>query len=164
MTPEEQRAYFAGCLDCDGCISCSKINSATPRIRITVANNDYLLLKTLQEAYGGGISYSGQTCAAWFIDAKEPQLRFLLDVLPYALIKRPIVKLAINFLCQDVGMGGSGHEKERARRQVIGVLITRFNHRFRKGDACLRRNQAFQANGTDDPLLTKLQNEGGPKK
>jgi len=33
-----------------------------------------------------------------------------------------------------------------------------------KCDACLRRSQAFQANGTDDPLLTKLQNEGGPKK
>jgi len=30
-------------------------------------------------------------------------------------------------------------------------------------DACIRRNQAFQANDMVDPLLTKLQNEGGPK-
>jgi hypothetical protein len=152
MPSERIKAYLAGFLDADGCINSFRPNGQTPRLRVSIANQDPRPLNLLKELYGGYISISGQTCTAWMTNNKDEILNFLTDVEPDLLVKRDRAILALEFVSLNVGNGGPTNDRNRTarqRREEISDEITRLNHT--KTPFIQERKEAFQLAGVVDP-------------
>lgn len=94
---EEERAYFAGFFDGEGCIGCTHSYQPTTgrryyQLKVAVSNCHYGILVDLQRYFGGCISIqtheSGtrSTCWGWHITTRNA-LRFLVCVRPFLRIK-----------------------------------------------------------------------------
>jgi len=100
MTNDEITIWAAGFFDGEGCISIGKPSgpkSTHYRMTVKVAQKIDTPLKVLQRYWGGSLwcderygSWQWQVCG-------ENASNFLMDVLPYLIVKRKHAKLAISF-------------------------------------------------------------------
>jgi hypothetical protein len=85
-------AYMAGFFDGEGCIRVNKTCTPTTtnyHLIVTIANNDQSILDSCLEIYGGDVRSKGKReCYSWSLFNKVNIKRFLLDTLPYLIVKR----------------------------------------------------------------------------
>jgi hypothetical protein len=103
MIQEVKKAWMAGIIDGEGCITCAKLRNGK-RLAITVTNTDLSILLEFFELYGGGIyqvhkeRVSRKSCWEWRISRITLCLKFLQDILPYLISKKDKAANAIKFL------------------------------------------------------------------
>ena len=107
MNDKTQWSYLAGLFDGEGtcCIrtSKSKIGTETLYLQTKIANTKVELMKWLIKNFGG-VYYASQhegrnsvECYQWMPKGKKNREIFFLGILPYLVIKRKQVMLALEF-------------------------------------------------------------------
>ncbi len=97
---ETEKAYFAGFIDGEGCVSFAwRKKYITPIIQIT--NTDYSVLVDFFNVYGGSVRSRNEIrpnrkdCYAWVVCGQKA-LKVVTDVLPYLRIKKPQAELLLS--------------------------------------------------------------------
>lgn len=95
-------AYMAGFFDGEGCIRVNKTLSRGVicyHLIATVANNDRSILDSYKEIYGGDVRKKGKReCFSWSLFNKNIIEKFLLDILPYLVVKREEALAAMEYI------------------------------------------------------------------
>ena len=106
MTKKEQVAYFAGLFDGEGCVFINKTwqnkRKLSPRykLQVSITNSNPKPLIIIKQLYGGIISArrkNNEKYKAWYVwrvTTKSAE-NFLRDILPYLIIKKEEVELAL---------------------------------------------------------------------
>lgn len=147
MNPRKslEKAYVAGLVDGEGSISLTSYLHRIGRehwvLKVGISNRYLPVLEQLRTQYEGNIHRSGssrapnrQPCYEWILTGRDRQIRFLLDVQPFARIKQEQVKLALSYL-RTIGSGSSlgrgkhltttQEEKRAALQEAMGILNKR---------------------------------------
>jgi len=115
-------AYMAGFFDGEGCIRVNKTLSRGVicyHLIATVANNDRSILDSYREIYGGDVRSKGKrNCYSWSLFNKVRIEQFLLDTLPYLVVKREEVLAALEY----IRLGHKKHCPEK-REELYQRLI-----------------------------------------
>ena len=121
---KEEPPYAAGFFDGEGCVRVNKTcteTTTTYHLILTVANNDQSILRAYQELYGGDVRAKGKRdCYSWSLFNKVDIKRFLLDSLPYLVVKREEALEAMKFI--DLGHKVVCPEKREEIYQRLIVL------------------------------------------
>ena len=83
-------AYFAGFFDAEGTVSVQDLNG----IRLAVAQNYRAICDALLQQYAGGLTRS-ESKFAWTVSNREDALKFISDIEPYSLEKKPQLELVL---------------------------------------------------------------------
>lgn len=90
-------AYAAGIIDGEGSIQIGK-NSSGDSIHIAVGNQHKALCDWLQVTFGGSVGYRKGTQSYVWSAQRTGMVKFLRMILPYSLIKRVRILLALKYL------------------------------------------------------------------
>jgi intein-encoded DNA endonuclease-like protein len=92
--------YAAGFFDADGCVGAySRTQGTRPYVNVTVANNCHEVLEQFKLEYGGCIERrAGKKCMCWRITGSTTTRPFLTQILPFAVVKKEQIKLALEIL------------------------------------------------------------------
>ena len=137
LSPEE-KAYIAGIVDGEGCISLYK-NRATYIPRLTIVNTNPLLSEYLQTKLGGN-TYKSKKKEGWKVAYNwQVQNQLALDIvktlLPYLILKRELALLFLSLQAiRDTGKNGKkfkGRFTSEAKEglEMVFVRIHKFNSR-----------------------------------
>lgn len=97
-------AYLAGLFDGEGCITVAKASTVNKLIlHVNFANTYFPLIETFKRIYSGWhqttpLHGNNKESYRWWITKKDQQEKFLLQVLPYLIIKREQAKLALKYI------------------------------------------------------------------
>ena len=95
-------AYLAGFFDGEGCVRVNKTptkNTISYHLIVTIANNDRSVLDSCKELYGGDVRPKGKRdCFSWSLFSKASIEKFLMDSLPYLVVKRDEALVALEFV------------------------------------------------------------------
>ena len=142
---ETQKAYIAGFVDGEGCISITKDKRprAGHQVTFRVCNTDKEVLDYLCAVTGLGyvtpaLMSTTEHRAPRFKDCK-PQwkwqfsangMRELLPViLPYLIVKLEVTKTALELLQSSLARGIGVSEEERSRREILYARMKELNQR-----------------------------------
>jgi len=94
--------YIAGFFDGEGCISIHKVADYYYQLTVVISSTSKEPLELLKNQYGGSLlcrpaSGNRQPCWQWKIRAVRTK-KFLLDIFPWLIIKRPQAAVALEFL------------------------------------------------------------------
>ena len=97
MTPE----YAAGFFDGEGCVNCSSSRNNS-FIRILIVNTNIDVLKEFKEIWGGDINPNHKPKAHWkqaytWRLQHKAATEFLIEILPFLIVKRKQAEAAIAF-------------------------------------------------------------------
>jgi len=99
MPSETERAWVAGFMDGDGCITLASASGPTYRKPLVVVDNtDMELLDELTRMYGGSIVLKKKSqehhrqAWSWRIYGADNVIRFLQDVLPYMRCPSKVIR------------------------------------------------------------------------
>ncbi len=84
-------AYFAGIFDAEGLVSVQDFNG----INLSIPQNHRAICDALLQRYAGGLTRSEKNFA-WKVSNREDALKFISDILPYSLEKKPQLELVLN--------------------------------------------------------------------
>ena len=119
---KSEPAYLAGFFDGEGCIRVNKTkteNSPNYHLIVTIANNDRSILDSCLEAYGGDVREKGKTgCYSWSLFNKVHIKQFLLDTLPYLVVKRDEALTGMDY----IDLGHKKHCPEQ-REEIYQRLV-----------------------------------------
>lgn len=119
---KSEPAYLAGFFDGEGCIRVNKTkteNSPNYHLIVTIANNDRSILDSCLEAYGGDVREKGKTgCYSWSLFNKVHIKQFLLDTLPYLVVKRDEALTGMDY----IDLGHKKHCPEK-REEIYQKLV-----------------------------------------
>lgn len=119
---KSEPAYIAGFFDGEGCIRVNKTlsrNVICYHLILTIANNDRFILNSCKEIYGGDVRLKGQTnCYSWSLFNKLYIEQFLLDTLPYLVVKKEEVLAGLEY----IRLGHKKHCPEK-REEIYQRLI-----------------------------------------
>lgn len=104
MPTNEQKAYFAGFFDGEGCIA-AKI-AKTRNINILVVQQDPRPLYLLNSVYGGSVRFRKNNIFVWYCPT-DNRKTFLEDLLPFLTVKKEVALLALELL-KFIPKKGSG--------------------------------------------------------
>jgi hypothetical protein len=139
LLTETQKAYLAGIIDGEGClrVDCGKNGKGTVKysITITVANTNFNLIKYLHSTTNIGsvlpIPKKGnrKPQLRWTVYSKQAE-EFLLQVLPYLLVKEPQAKILLEARkhCRIPGRRGLS-DKEKKSKEKLYLKIKKLNRR-----------------------------------
>jgi hypothetical protein len=117
-------AYMAGFFDGEGCIRVNKTctpTTTTYHLIATIANNDRSVLDSCLAIYGGDVRKKGKReCFSWSLFNKVNIKQFLLDTLPYLVVKREEALAAMKFI--DLGHKTICPEKREILYQELIAL------------------------------------------
>lgn len=129
------KAYIAGLIDGEGCISISRVKTPTKlprsmtrqtyyyRPAVIMVNTERTMLDYVATAYGGKVTRIkkaerfSKDVYQWVITGKNMR-RLLKDVLPYLLTKRKQARLILNFPIFPPSGYGSRRSEKMLRRQA----------------------------------------------
>lgn len=145
MKRNEMLAYAAGIVDGDGCINIMRIRyhrtnsrSIGYELRVMVTNTKKELLDWLETQFGGSVrlhhgeettSPNYKVCWRWSLPAKKAE-RFLMEISPFLLIKRPQVELALVFQ-KPKKAGKPLTDADASLQEAQFLLMKSFNKRGR---------------------------------
>ena len=96
------QSYLAGYFDGEGCITISKTSTgAAPQYHLVaqITNTDLPMLELCRRVHGGSIRHKqGGRCFDWMLSGKQDIERFLLQTLPYLVVKRDEAKVALEYI------------------------------------------------------------------
>ena len=97
MTNEE-RAYLAGLVDGEGCITCVYGNTGIPQILVAVAMNSEEIIKYLESIFGGVVTHPKEK-PVWEWRVNGANCKEILEAIkPYSRVKRRAVNLGLAFV------------------------------------------------------------------
>lgn len=168
-----QRAYAAGIIDGEGCISLYKNKSETcvrgfrHRASVAMTNTDLRLVRRFQAWFGGTVhtlkerrnSHMRKTCYQWRLNSISDMENCLSLIEPFLFIKRKQAQVVQEFLTDGgKGYGGKGvSEEEWERRQRLLRQMQRLNKRGVEPQRLSEENKATQSLVSDSPALDELQ-------
>jgi hypothetical protein len=139
-------AYFAGFFDGEGYLSIieRKEGLGNFRLRVGVTNSDTNVLVRFQERFGGRIAPQSDKGEGWksVYDWLAPAgTEFLRSVLPYLVVKRERVEVALDFVMLFEGEHAlrSGRRSEVGQRRVRTMWARR---------TCFERMRVLNRRGT----------------
>jgi len=95
-------AYLAGFFDGEGCVRVNKTpmkNTISYHLIVSIANNDRSVLDSCKELYGGDVRAKGKrNCFSWSLFSKASIEKFLVDSLPYLVVKRDEALAALEYV------------------------------------------------------------------
>ena len=139
---ETQKAYLAGFVDGEGCISITKYKRSH-QVTFRITNTNKEVLNYLCAITGLGyvnvfVMSTAEDRSPRFKDCK-PQwkwqfsangMRELLPViLPYLIVKLKVAKTALELLQSSLARGRGVSEEERSRREVLYARMKELNQR-----------------------------------
>jgi LAGLIDADG endonuclease len=95
------RPYVAGLFDGEGSVIIGKQRASKYYTRISLEQSFYPSLCLLQAMFGGKLAVGNKVnlqCYKWSIDRSENKEKFLLQMLPYLIVKREKAKLLLEYL------------------------------------------------------------------
>lgn len=145
--------YIAGLFDGEGWISVSedkgyfRAGRNTPQFKyaIGIANNHRGVLEEIAKDYDAGIYTHGRQCATFILMVRsKDKKRFLEDILPFVIIKKPVVTIAIEMIKQLKPVGKRNRyspltEDEIAYRRQVAEKIHEINGSLNR--RTLKRNK-----------------------
>lgn len=121
---ESEPAYLAGFFDGEGCIRVNKTKtdkSPNYHLIVTIANNDRSILDSCLKIYGGDVREKGKgNCYSWSLFNKVHIKQFLLDTLPYLVVKRDEALAGVGYI--DLGHKKHCPEKREEFYQKLIIL------------------------------------------
>ena len=162
MIKETEKAYIAGLVDGEGCITIAKRKNGQYKkgkgkpwyyqATVVVSNTDKRIVDFVTSRYGGWITKpklqeNRKQVYNWFVSAEERK-RFLQDILQYLVIKKRQAEIILSFPNYvDRGWGGKvsvGRSQEEFEKQrdfwfEIKKLNSRGVKRFLKESKTSRR-------------------------
>ena len=128
MTPE----YAAGFFDADGSVAAYARAKGMPEyVQVNMVNTCREVLEQLQARYGGKIELHRDGCYLLRLTA-TPSKFFLEDVLPYVIVKRNQVKVALEI----IGLPRIGHWMEQTHRAEVRSRRTALANQLREMKRC----------------------------
>ena len=142
----EERAYIAGIIDGEGCITLSqtktRYNKETYRAMITVETTSYVLQQYLVKITGqGDIRRKPQKGNhkdrfLWCLAGKSVIRNFLLEIETYLVIKKQHANIMLDFLAEDELHYGKGCIAEHIERyRIYRQLFRQLNSRGRTANS-----------------------------
>jgi hypothetical protein len=144
--------YVAGFFDGEGCISVFftpykyKVTTipvaakGAYRMVISISNTHRGILEQLQAQFGGAIHVHNKNIAAnhsaavaWHLHNAELQRKFLVEILPYAVIKKPHIENALRYLATVKHPNYRPTTEEWRLRRACWVVSESLNVRGLKG-------------------------------
>ncbi len=134
---ETEKAYIAGIIDGEGCISIEKFISRgnmNYRLKLRVTNTNMLLMAYLTLCLGGCISTrhrkepNCKTTYIWSLPG-QPAVDCLKQVLPHLLLKKEVAELGIAFQKMKRGKGSPKTDKELAVEEAQYIIAKNLNKR-----------------------------------
>lgn len=99
MFSEQEKAYFAGYTDAEGCIGVYRKPTGWALI-VSFKQTQPAVIDRLHEGYGGAVAFSkqkrGRPLKHWRLQAIDEARRFLADITPYLREKREQAEIALN--------------------------------------------------------------------
>ncbi len=141
VIPSHEVAYTAGFFDGEGCVNIARyLKRGRPyhTLAIIFTNTDFQVLKWLQQRWGGHLTKPTQPSNPRWRPSRHlwlsagPARPLLRAMLPYLMIKRQQVEIALEFIdARSDGRGGrQGDSRAVARRAAIATRMPRPRARF----------------------------------
>jgi hypothetical protein len=135
---ETRLAYYAGLFDGEGNVDLSKNSvGSSHRVRSQVSQKPKQLLEMCKSDFGGSLYHNKANGGwLWVLHANQA-IRFFNAILPYLVLKREEVKLAIEYQRQLHARGGNGYileQEHQAREDIINRFDILTSYR-KKGSA-----------------------------
>ena len=115
--------YLAGFFDGEGCVRVNKTpskNTISYHLIVTIANNDKSVLDACRDIYGGDVRKKSKgTCYSWSLFNKPKIEQFLLNSIPYLVVKRDEALAALEYVRL-----GTHKQVPEQREQIYQKLIT----------------------------------------
>jgi hypothetical protein len=119
---KSEPAYLAGFFDGEGCIRVNKTpteHSPSYHLIVTIANNDRSILDSCLKLYGGDVRKKDKRdCYSWSLFNKVHIKQFLLDALPYLVVKRDEALSGMDY----IDLGHKKHCPEK-REEIYQKLV-----------------------------------------
>ena len=139
--PSHEVAYTAGFFDGEGCVNIARyLKRGRPyhTLAIIFTNTDFQVLKWFQQRWGGHLTKPTQPSKPRWRPSRHlwlsagPARPLLLAMLPYLIIKRQQVEIALEFIdSRSDGRGGrQGDSRAVARRAALAARMPRPRARF----------------------------------
>jgi len=120
MLPENEKAWMAGFVDGEGCITIRRLSPGHRHspyfvLVVTISNTQRAILQNFQKHYGGGISPNGNSNHVgwsegyvWFCPIPSIKI-FLNDILPHLRLKTLHASLLLEFM--QLRRGSQGRKR-----------------------------------------------------
>jgi hypothetical protein len=96
--------WFAGMFDGEGCITLFRTSKhgkyISHHMQVCVTNTNVEALVKFQEKFGGKIQkhHGKNNCYRWYLAGRDQMRNLLKTILPYCLIKKPQMEIALVYL------------------------------------------------------------------
>lgn len=131
---EVEKAYLAGILDGEGCITVSKGKYDNRVVQVYVAMCDKQAIDLFHDSFGGCIFYLVQknpkwtNSWRWSIKSQRAKL-VLLELMPYLRVKRRQAETALELIGSFTHIGGRATIAQRENQQRLHERIKSLNQR-----------------------------------
>lgn len=120
--------YVAGIIDGEGCIGFNLSQKKFLRVTVDVAMSHFELIEALHSQFGGSLMDRGQIegrkrIYRWTISGAVETKAFLVQILPYLIVKRKAAELALAFL--ELGV--------TSNKDINDIFIERMHQNNKKG-------------------------------
>lgn len=96
---ELSKEWLAGFFDGEGCISLwRRKNNKDYQLGIDIAQVEGNILMLIASIYGGKVRKSKKNVHQWTLRKKNLQIKFLIDIESFLILKKPQAKMALIYL------------------------------------------------------------------
>jgi len=143
LTKQTEKAYIAGIIDGEGCVTIAKRNTKRKngifcfyQCLVIIVNTDKKMLDFIANLYGGWINTNhrlkgNQKISYKWVCAGDNMRKLLKDTLPYLRIKKKQAKVILQFpLYEHTGWGWKGgrSKAEKTKQDNLWIRMRKLNH------------------------------------
>lgn len=139
LIPVAAKAYIAGIIDGEGCISLTKNHNST-KMAVSVNMVDKKAINFIRKYYGGKIYFcnrenEGNRRNSWRWErCHNSAALFIKDILPYLTVKKKHANALLKCDWSIKLTRWDGYAAERKRRALAKIKINSFNRRGKIGN------------------------------
>lgn len=124
QTKELQKAYLAGIVDGEGCISLHDTGAINLAPRVAIGQKNWPFLEGIRQQFGGTLARGGSS-GVWILNVtgKDSIKAFLNYVLPYLVIKRREAEIMLLICDQVPNAGKPATLQQKAIRRRLEDLL-----------------------------------------
>ncbi len=131
---ETDKAYFAGLVDGEGCITVSKGKYDNRVLAVVIVMCDKEPIELLHQSFGGCLFYvekkNPKWKNSWHWSVKSQKAKpFLEAVLPYLRVKRKQALAALELIDSFTHIGGRATVEQREKQRILHERISALNQR-----------------------------------
>ncbi len=121
---ELNKQWLAGFFDGEGCICLTKRKDKIlhHQLRIYIGQVDVNILMLIKSIYGGKVRKGGRGVNLWEIGHRELQKKFLSEIEPYLILKKPQAQMALIYLSTL----GKYHKYNKVTNEVFKIRENSF--------------------------------------